>query len=104
MAVAMENNADNKIVDEFDSTGSLKADRVVASLIQNGGCILRGLLPNEETLATIEHNVRPYIEADRPWQGVDFFPPETRRVTGLVGKSSTFTENIPANKFCRDVC
>jgi len=40
----------------------------------------------------------------RPWHGVDFFPPETRRVMGLVGKSRIFTDNIPGNRLYRDIC
>lgn len=91
-------------VDEFDYTPALTANEIVASLIRNGGCILRNFITDSQILDTIEKDVRPHIEADRPWQGADFFPPETRRVMGLVGKSRAFTDAIPANKLYRNVC
>lgn len=88
----------------FEYNANLKANEIVASLVQNGGCIIRNMISDRRILDTIERDVRPYIEADRPWVGVDFFPPETRRVMGLVGKSQAFTQNIPANQLYRDVC
>lgn len=91
-------------IDVFDYRDNPKADEVVASLIRHGGCVIRQLIPDKSVLDEIEKDVRPHIEADRPWVGVDFFPPETRRAMGLVGKSQAFTENIPANTLYRDVC
>lgn len=91
-------------IDEFDFMTDPKADEVVASLVRNGGCIIRNMIIEQAILDAIEKDVRPYINADKPWIGVDFFPPETRRVMGLVGKSYAFTENIPANRLYRDVC
>jgi ectoine hydroxylase-related dioxygenase (phytanoyl-CoA dioxygenase family) len=91
-------------VDEFDYTTNPKADEIVASLVHNGGCIVRNLITDCNVLEKIENDVRPHIETDRPWVGVDFFPPETRRVMGLIGKSRTFTETIPINSLYRDVC
>ncbi|KFY79077.1 hypothetical protein V499_01882 [Pseudogymnoascus sp. VKM F-103] len=91
-------------VDQFDSTAAPKADEIVASLIRNGGCVLRNFISDATILDIIERDVRPHIQADRPWEGVDFFPPETRRVMGLVGKSRVFTDTIPANRLYRDVC
>ena len=91
-------------VDQFDCTAAPKADEIVASLIRNGGCVLRNFITNVTTLDAIEKDVRPHIQADRPWEGVDFFPPETRRVMGLVGKSRAFVDAIPSNRVYRDVC
>ena len=84
----------------FKPTSS--ADDVVQALIHDGGCFIRNLLP-QATLDEIERDVRPHLEADKPWNG-DFFPPETRRVYGLAGKSKTFTESIPGDKLYREVC
>ncbi|QKX55224.1 uncharacterized protein TRUGW13939_02316 [Talaromyces rugulosus] len=67
-------------VDEFDYTTNPKADGIVASLVHSGGCIIRNLITDYNVLEKIENDVRPHIEADRPWIGVDFCPPETRRV------------------------
>ncbi|KAL6693706.1 hypothetical protein J3F84DRAFT_379709 [Trichoderma pleuroticola] len=91
-------------VDEFDYTLAPNADDIVASIIRNGGCVLRNFITDEHILGTIEKDVRTHIQADKPWEGVDFFPPETRRVTGLVGKSHAFTNAIPANPLYRTVC
>lgn len=76
---------------------------VIKSLIKNGGCIIRNVL-NQDRLALIESDVRPWIEKDGRWEGGDLFPPETRRVLGLVEKSKTFTEQIPGNRLFREVC
>lgn len=91
-------------VDEFDYAASPKPDEVVASLIRNGGCIIRNMITDHVVLNKIENDVRPHIQEDRPWVGVDFFPPETRRVMGLIGKSRTFSDNVPANPLFRAVC
>lgn len=79
-----------------------KVDDVVKSLIVNGGVVVRGLL-DQATLSTIEGDVRPYIELDKPWEG-DFFPPETRRVYGLAGKSPTFMHSLVAHPLYQAVC
>ncbi|PVH87659.1 phytanoyl-dioxygenase family protein [Cadophora sp. DSE1049] len=81
---------------------AVASSAVIASLIKNGGCIIRNIL-DAPTLAVIETDVRPWILRDQPWTG-DFFPPETRRVMGLVEKSKAFTDSIPGNKLYQDVC
>ncbi|KAF2792441.1 phytanoyl-dioxygenase family protein [Melanomma pulvis-pyrius CBS 109.77] len=88
-------------VDSFDARTVSAAD-VTSSLIKNGGCVLRNVVSVTD-LALIEKDIRPWIEKDRPWAG-DFFPPETRRVMGLVEKSQVFTERIPGNQLFREVC
>ncbi|KAK9856889.1 phytanoyl-CoA dioxygenase family protein [Penicillium brevicompactum] len=86
---------------EFDPR-SAKVDDVVKALIQSGGVILRGFL-GAEILDQIENDVRPFINADKPWKG-DFFPPETRRVCGLGEKSHAFMENIVGDALYQGVC
>ncbi|KAF4949081.1 hypothetical protein FGADI_9155 [Fusarium gaditjirri] len=88
-------------VEKFSSDLS-NSDKVVQSLISSGGVVIRGLL-SESALAVIEKDVRPYLEADAPWKG-DFFPPETRRVYGLAGKSRQFMDHIVANSLYQSVC
>lgn len=63
-------------VDSFDASIAT-ADEVVSSLARNGGCFVRGLI-NRKNLDTMIKEVRPYLEADVPWEG-KFFPKETRR-------------------------
>lgn len=44
-------------VDEFDCSASPKADEVVASLIHNGGCIVRNMITDRAVLDKIEEDV-----------------------------------------------
>jgi ectoine hydroxylase-related dioxygenase (phytanoyl-CoA dioxygenase family) len=89
------------VVDSFDAQ-TVRSEAVIDSLIRNGGCILRNLLSKED-IVTIDADVRPYIQKDQPWAG-EFFPPETRRVTGLVQKSPTFTERVVGNEIYQAAC
>ncbi|KAM7193160.1 phytanoyl dioxygenase family [Naviculisporaceae sp. PSN 640] len=88
-------------VEEFTPDPS-NVDAVVQSLARVGGVVIRGLVPQPK-LDLIERDVRPYLDADTPWVG-DFFPPETRRAFGLVGKSDTFTRCIPMDPLYQAVC
>lgn len=64
-------------VESFDA-GSATQSAVVQSLIQNGGCFLRGLI-DQESITAMLNDVQPHIDADVPWEG-EFFPKETRRM------------------------
>lgn len=88
-------------VQHFEASTASHED-IVKALILAGGCIFRGMVPKDK-LAQIEKDIRPYIQADKPWTLNDFFPPETRRVTGLFEKSKTFIECIPANSLYQEV-
>ncbi|KAK4498375.1 hypothetical protein PRZ48_011033 [Zasmidium cellare] len=89
-------------VQTFDSANVNTAD-IVKALIADGGVLLRNFIPNKTMLSEIETDGRPYINADTPWKG-DFFPPETRRVYALAGKSPTFMHHIVANPIFQGVC
>ncbi|OAL19556.1 hypothetical protein AYO22_09718 [Fonsecaea multimorphosa] len=97
-----------------------KVDELVSALRVAGGVVLRGLL-NEEELASLEKDTRPWLDKDTEWGdgrifpktrsmlvrmmlmlnvkllSGDFFPKETRRAFGMVSKSRTFAERIVAN-------
>lgn len=85
----------------FDASVA-SCDEIVKGLILSGGCIVRGMV-SQEDLNQIEKDTRPYIQKDKPWTLDDFFPPETRRVTGLFEKSRTFIERIPGNRLYQEV-
>ncbi|KAF2174037.1 hypothetical protein M409DRAFT_16313 [Zasmidium cellare ATCC 36951] len=89
-------------VQDFDCK-NVDPSTIVQALITTGGVLLRNFIPNKKILSEIEKDVRPHINADTPWKG-DFFPPETRRVYGLAGKSSTFMHHIVANSIYQSVC
>jgi hypothetical protein len=103
-------------VKEFDSSSATVND-VVNALKIAGGVIMRNFLSVEE-INRILKDVNPYLEADKPWDGKqsnsatsyrslisdvyftgDFFPPETRRAFGLMGKSHTFATSMVGNPF-----
>ncbi|KAJ9499880.1 hypothetical protein H2202_004870 [Exophiala xenobiotica] len=81
-------------VAELDSS-SATADDVVKCLKVAGGVIVRNLLGSDEINRILE-DVIPYLDEDQPWDG-EFFPPETRRAFGLMGKSRTFATSIVGN-------
>jgi hypothetical protein len=87
---------------EFPASTATK-DEVVDALIVDGGCIIRNFVSPSD-LATIESDVRPFIDFDKPWTPNDFFPKQTRRVCGLLGKSPSFAYKIIGNKLYRDAC
>lgn len=90
-------------VESFDSATADVKDMVQA-MIRAGGCIIRNIV-SQEDLSQIEAEVRPHLPADIPWGDVnDFFPTKTRRVTGVIGKSQTYTRCVPGNRIYRDIC
>ncbi|KAK3387943.1 phytanoyl-CoA dioxygenase family protein [Podospora didyma] len=93
--------ADSPKVEEFTADPA-NSPQVVQALIRSGGVIIRNLL-SQSTMNAIESDVRPYILADKPWTG-DFFPPETRRVYGLAGKSPIFIKSIVADPLYQSIC
>ncbi|KAI0126184.1 hypothetical protein BJ170DRAFT_463100 [Xylariales sp. AK1849] len=90
-----------ELVDSFDAN-TATVQKVVASLKRTGGCVLRNFLSTED-MDRLNTEIRPYIEADEPWEG-DFFPKETRRVYGLAGKSPFYMQKIPSNPLYQSVC
>ncbi|RDW58182.1 hypothetical protein BP6252_13593 [Coleophoma cylindrospora] len=81
-------------VKEFECS-SATVDDIVSALKITGGVIVRNFLDLEDINRILE-DVNPYLEADKPWGG-DFFPPETRRAFGLMGKSPTFATSMVGN-------
>jgi ectoine hydroxylase-related dioxygenase (phytanoyl-CoA dioxygenase family) len=83
---------------------------IVDAIVDNGCCIIKGFT-HPDTVAKVNEETRPYIEADKPWivstrpysshshftyltespQG-DLFPPETRRCSNMIGRSKTARE------------
>ncbi|KIX01380.1 uncharacterized protein Z518_09105 [Rhinocladiella mackenziei CBS 650.93] len=77
---------------------------VVEGLKRVGGVIVRGIV-SQEAIAQMEKDMRPYLEADTPWEASnDFFPPSTRRAFGLIGKSRTAALELIGNELYQSVC
>ncbi|KAK2804524.1 hypothetical protein FQN50_006599 [Emmonsiellopsis sp. PD_5] len=66
------------------------ASSIIRAIIQDGCCIIKNFTDGE-TVKKANEEIRPYLEADRPWKG-DLFPPETRRCGNLVGRSQVARE------------
>lgn len=86
----------------FDFAAPVDTAAVCAALKQTGGIVLRHVA-GPAALAQMERDVRPHIAGDKAWTG-SFFPAQTRRVTGLVTKSPTFTETVLMNPVYQAVC
>lgn len=84
----------------FDAA-SANVDDVVAAIVEAGGCVIRGAVA-ANVLAEIEKDTRHHIQSDTEWTG-EFFPKETKRVMGLIGKSPLYTKTIVENPLGRAV-
>jgi ectoine hydroxylase-related dioxygenase (phytanoyl-CoA dioxygenase family) len=80
----------------FDAA-TANVDDLVAAIIEAGGCVIRKTT-SPSNLAEIEKATRHYLQNDGDWSG-DFFPKETKRVMGLIGKSPTYIEHVVQNRF-----
>ncbi|CAO2652298.1 Nn.00g005810.m01.CDS01 [Neocucurbitaria sp. VM-36] len=79
----------------FDAA-TANVDDLVAAIIEAGGCVIRNTT-SPSVLAQIENDTRRYLQTDGDWTG-DFFPKETKRVMGLIGKSPTYVKHIVQNE------
>ncbi|CAH0033150.1 unnamed protein product [Clonostachys rhizophaga] len=76
---------------------------VIEALRRVGGCVVRQIVTSD-SLAQMEKDIRPALEADVPWSASTFFPPTTRRAFGLIGKSRAFATDIIGNELYQTVC
>ncbi|EXJ76878.1 hypothetical protein A1O3_10523 [Capronia epimyces CBS 606.96] len=65
-------------------------DGIINAIAKDGCCIVKNFT-DAATVAQVEAETRPYLDADVPWKG-DLFPPETRRCANLAGRSETVRE------------
>lgn len=75
---------------------------VIAALKLSGGCKIKGAV-DKDILSQVEKDLRPHIIADVVWEG-DFFPIQTRRVEGMIGKSPICAETIINHPLYQKVC
>lgn len=73
----------------------ITAEKVTKKLEIYGGCIVKNYLPKEDC-DKILSDMRPHLDADKPWNG-GFFPPETRRACRTCIKSKTAAEKLLAH-------
>ncbi|EMF14361.1 uncharacterized protein SEPMUDRAFT_115639 [Sphaerulina musiva SO2202] len=79
-----------------------EVEDVVKALKIAGGCIIKNAVAHEH-LDQIETDLRPYLNADIPWEG-DFFPPQTRRCYNLIPSSLTCATRIIMHPLYQRVC
>lgn len=92
-----------KEIDVPEFTKDANPSQVVAGLKLAGGVIVRGIL-SKTAVAQMEADLRPYLEADTPWEASSFFPPSTRRAFGLAGKSYTAATELIGCPLYQEVC
>ncbi|KAK7430424.1 hypothetical protein QQZ08_002943 [Neonectria magnoliae] len=71
-------------IDKSDVNG------IINAIVEDGCCIVKNFT-DAATVAEVNAETRPYLDADVPWEG-DLFPPETRRCANLVRRSKTVRE------------
>ncbi|KAI9733254.1 MAG: hypothetical protein M1834_003338 [Cirrosporium novae-zelandiae] len=64
----------------------------ISAIEKDGGCIVTNYISLSD-LAKANAEVKPYLDADKPWQG-KMFPPETRRCYRLLSNSPTCREKM----------
>ncbi|EXJ95343.1 hypothetical protein A1O1_00463 [Capronia coronata CBS 617.96] len=67
-------------------------EEVVEALKVAGGCIVRRAVP-VEIVDQVEKDIRPALDQDTPWVG-SFFPANTKRCYGVLGKSDAACEVV----------
>lgn len=90
-------------IDVPEFTKDANPSQVVAGLKLAGGVIVRGIL-SKTAVAQMEADLRPYLEADTPWEASSFFPPSTRRAFGLAGKSYAAATELIGCPLYQEVC
>jgi ectoine hydroxylase-related dioxygenase (phytanoyl-CoA dioxygenase family) len=78
-------------VPEFDAS-KVTVEEILQGLAIAGGVLLRKAVATQD-VHQIEADVRPWLDADRSWEG-GFFPKETRRAYALASKSKHFIDKF----------
>lgn len=91
----------NGVVNGFNPSGGPRLQRLPSTstpeqvyevLMRDGGLIVEQLT-DFETIDRVCKEIQPYLNAGAPHEGVTF-PKESKRVTGLAGKSRTFATEL----------
>ncbi|EXJ54950.1 uncharacterized protein A1O5_12861 [Cladophialophora psammophila CBS 110553] len=83
------------------NASSTSPSELVAAICRDGGVIVRNFA-SKSTLAALEQEIRPYLDADEGYDG-EFFSKDTRKAQGLAARSPTFCKDILANDLWRGV-
>ncbi len=67
-------------------------EEFIEAIKKDGGCICTNFV-SPEVIAKANAEVKPFLDADKPWQG-KLFPPETRRCNRLIERSATCREKF----------
>ena len=100
-APPLPNGKSSKKVESFDAS-TATTEQMKGSLARNGAFFLRNFMKAED-MAQVVADSKPYLGDDRAWEG-ECFPPQTRRICGIVAKSDTFREKAVMNKKWLDLC
>ncbi|KAL3427434.1 phytanoyl-CoA dioxygenase [Phlyctema vagabunda] len=67
-------------------------EEFIDAITKDGGCICTNFV-SVETVEKANAEVKPWLDADKPWNG-KLFPPETRRCNRLLWRSETCREKF----------
>ena len=87
-------------VQEFQASSAQSKD-LVSAICRDGGVIIRNFA-SSTTLANLEKELRPHLDADEGYEG-EFFSKSTRKCQGLAGRSPTFCSDLLCNPLWREV-
>ena len=87
-------NGSSERVDSFDAL-STNAQELTESMKRNGAIYIRNLVSKDD-INSIVQEMRPHLDDDIPWEGV-CFPPQTKRLCGVVAKSDTYRKKVVMN-------
>lgn len=84
-------------VGDFDLKSATSQEQLILDIVESmrrsGGCIVRNMV-DKPVLDEIESQIRPHIETAGRWEDEEFYPYESRRVTGCLTKSKAYALNI----------
>lgn len=88
-------------VRSFDNATAIPS-QVIEALITAGGVVIKNAVSPSD-LAQIESDTRKYIDGGTELAG-NFFPQQTRTVTGLASRSKTFMDKIVQHPTYQKIC
>lgn len=93
-------------VESLPEVKSFSVDADIKDIIKaiklTGGCVIKNAV-GKDILKQVERDIRPHLDSEITFEE-DFFPKETKRIEGMIGKSLTAAEHIVNHPVYQAVC
>lgn len=76
-------------------------EEVISIIEKDGGLIIKNFV-SLDTLKVIAEELKPFEQPDQVWKG-NFFPDQTKRICGTVGKSKTLATELLLHPLYKEV-